>query len=63
MEEPRLEAQARLHAEVAFAQGDKGLEEHHGVGAEVMRLHLEEIQEVTEELAHREAEPTRRVMW
>ena len=54
MEEPRPKAQAWPHAEVAFAQGDEGREQHHGVGAEVVRLHLEVVQEFMEELAHRE---------
>ena len=47
--------QARPHAEVAFAQGDESREPHHGVGVEVMWLHLEEVQELAKELAHWEA--------
>src|SRR4051812_18505654 len=46
------------HPKVDFAQGDEGREEHHGVGAEVVRLKTIEIKKVLEEFAHREPKST-----
>src|SRR3954470_11288427 len=44
------------HPEVSLAQGDEGREEHHRVGAEVVRLEAIEVEKISEELAHRQAE-------
>src|SRR3954471_3284554 len=46
------------HPEVSFAQGNEGREEHHDVGAEVMRLEAIEVEQVSEKFAHRKAEST-----
>ena len=53
LKEPPPQADSGPHPKVALAQGDEGREKHHGVGAEVVRLKAIEIQEISEEFAHR----------
>ena len=43
LEKPAPQANSRPHPKVSLAQSDEGREEHHGVGAEVLRLEAIEV--------------------
>src|SRR3954469_18201375 len=55
LKEPAPESHSGPHPKVSLAQGDEGGEEHHRVGAEVVRLEAIEIEQISEELAYRQA--------
>jgi len=57
MKDPPPQANGWPHSKVALAQGGEGREQHHGVGAEMVRLQPEEIEEIAEEFAYGKSEP------
>src|SRR3954462_8097175 len=55
LKEPAPKSHSGPHPKVSLAQGDEGREEHHRIGAEVVRLEAIEIEQISEELAYRQA--------
>src|SRR4051812_14281694 len=58
LKEPAPESNSGPHPKVSLAQGDEGREEHHRVGAEVVRLEAIEVEQISEEFAYRQTEST-----